>query len=76
MFGWKSINGSVEWLGNPSNLRNDGPPWTLNPLAPTAVGEEEVPVPVITLVVVLGGIQTVFLSNGIGLLASFQFITG
>ena len=27
------MNGSVEWLGVPNFLRNDGPPWTLNLLA-------------------------------------------
>ena len=36
MFGRKSINGSVEWLGVPSFLSNDGLPWTLNILAPYA----------------------------------------
>ena len=36
MFVQKSINWSVEWLGVPSFLRNDGPPWTLNLLAPYA----------------------------------------
>ena len=34
MFGRKSINGSIEWLGVSVFLRNDGPPWTLNILAP------------------------------------------
>ena len=34
MFGGNSINGSVEWLGILELLRNDGPPWTLNLLAP------------------------------------------
>ena len=33
MFGRKSINGSIEWLGVPSFLWNDGPHWTLNTLA-------------------------------------------
>ena len=36
MFGRNSINGSVEWLGIPDFLRNDGPPWILNLLAPYA----------------------------------------
>ena len=36
MFGRYSINGSVEWLGVPDFLRNDGPPWTLNLLPPYA----------------------------------------
>ena len=30
----KYINGSVEWIGVPDFLRNDGLPWTLNLLAP------------------------------------------
>ena len=34
MFGKISINGSVKWLVVPNFLRNDGPPWTLNLLAP------------------------------------------
>ena len=34
MFGINYINGSVEWLGVPDLLRNDGPPWDLNLLAP------------------------------------------
>ena len=34
MFGRNYINGSVEWLGVPNLLSNDGPPWTLNLLAP------------------------------------------
>ena len=36
MFGRNSINGSVKWIGVPNFLRNDGPPWTLNILAPDA----------------------------------------
>ena len=36
MFGRNSINGSVKWLGVPNILRNDGPPWNLNILAPYA----------------------------------------
>ena len=36
MFGRNYINGSVEWIGFPNLLRNDGPPWTLNILAPYA----------------------------------------
>ena len=36
MFGRNYINGSVEWLGVPNFLRNYGPPWTLNLLAPYA----------------------------------------
>ena len=34
MLGRNSINGSVELLGVPNFLRTDGPPWTLNILAP------------------------------------------
>ena len=34
MFGRISINRSVEWLDVPDFLRNDGPPWNLNLLAP------------------------------------------
>ena len=30
MFGWKPMHRSVEWIGVPSFLRNDRPPWTLN----------------------------------------------
>ena len=30
MFGWISINGIVKWLGVPSFLQNDGPPWADN----------------------------------------------
>ena len=42
MFGRNYINGSVEWLGIPNFLRNDGPPWTLNLLAPyTNWGDRE-----------------------------------
>ena len=36
MFGRNYINGSVEWLGVPELLRNDGLPWTANILAPYA----------------------------------------
>ena len=36
MFIRNLINGSVERLGVDSFLRNDGPPWTLNILAPYA----------------------------------------
>ena len=36
MFGRISINGSIEWLGVPNFLRNDGPPRKLNILAPYA----------------------------------------
>ena len=36
MFGRNYINGSVEWLGIPNFLRNDGPLWNLNLLAPYA----------------------------------------
>ena len=36
MFGRNSINGSVKWLGVIELLRNDGPPWNLNILAPYA----------------------------------------
>ena len=36
MFGRNYINGSVEWIGFPNLLRNDGPPWNLNILAPYA----------------------------------------
>ena len=35
MYGWKSINGSVEWLGVPTFLRNDGLPWADNILCPS-----------------------------------------
>ena len=31
-----SINGIVGWIGVPNFLRNDGPPWTLNIMAPYA----------------------------------------
>ena len=34
IFGRNSNNGSVKWLGVTDFLRNDGPPWTLNLLAP------------------------------------------
>ena len=34
MFGKNSINGSIEWIGVPNFLRNDGLPWILNLLAP------------------------------------------
>ena len=34
MFVRNSMNGTVEWLGVPEFLRNDGPPWTLNLLDP------------------------------------------
>ena len=30
MYSRKSMNGSVKWLGVPSFLRNDGPPWADN----------------------------------------------
>ena len=36
MSGRKLINESIEWLGIPSFPLNDGPPWTLNILAPYA----------------------------------------
>ena len=36
MFGRNFINGSVKWLGVPDFQMNDGPPWTLNILAPYA----------------------------------------
>ena len=36
MFGRNSIYGGVKWLGVPNFLRNDGPPWTLNIMAPGA----------------------------------------
>ena len=32
MFGVNSINGSFQWLGVTTPLRNDGPPWTDNTL--------------------------------------------
>ena len=48
MFGLKSKNGSVNWIGNPSFLRNDGPPWTLNLLAIYDDWRAEDTVPVIT----------------------------
>ena len=35
IFRRKSINGSVKWLGVPSFLRNDGPPWDDNILCPS-----------------------------------------
>ena len=35
IFGRKSINGSIEWIGVPSFLRNDGPPWGENILCPS-----------------------------------------
>ena len=35
IFGRKSINGSVEWLGVPAPLRTDGPPCTDNILVPS-----------------------------------------
>ena len=35
MYGRKSINGSVDWLGVPTFLRNDGPPWDDNILCPS-----------------------------------------
>ena len=42
MFGINSINGSFKWLGVPDFLRNDGPPWTVNILAPyPSWGEQE-----------------------------------
>ena len=34
-YGHKLINGSVKWLGVPSFLRNDGPPWADNVLCPS-----------------------------------------
>ena len=34
MFGRNYINGSVEWLSVPYLMRNDGPPWNLNIMAP------------------------------------------
>ena len=34
MFGGDYINGSVEWIGVTNYMRNDGPPWALNILAP------------------------------------------
>ena len=37
----KSINGSVDWIGVPDFLRNDGILWTLNLLAPFANWEEK-----------------------------------
>ena len=40
------------------------------------LGITEYPVPVRTLVVALGDTLTVFISIGIGLLATFQFTTG
>ena len=43
---------------------------------PMTIGEVEGPVPVRNWVVVLGSITTVFLSTGIGPLASSQFFTG
>ena len=36
MFGINSINRSLEWIGVPDFLRNDGPPCNLNLLAPYA----------------------------------------
>ena len=30
MFGVNPINGSVQWLGVPTPLRTNGPPWTDN----------------------------------------------
>ena len=36
VFERKSINKSVEWIGVTSFVRNDGPPWILNLLAPYA----------------------------------------
>ena len=76
MFGRKLINGSIKWLGVPNFLWNYGPSWTLNFLDPYASWGTEGLVPVKTLVVVMGGIPTLFLSNGIGPLAPFQFTIG
>ena len=35
MYGQKSMNGSVKWLGVPTFLRNYGPPWDDNILCPS-----------------------------------------
>ena len=35
MFVQKSISGNVKWLGVPSFLQNDGPPWADNILCPS-----------------------------------------
>ena len=35
IYGQKSINGSVEWLGVPHPFYDDGPPWTDNFLCPS-----------------------------------------
>ena len=77
MFGRKFINGSIKWLVVPSFLRNDGPPWTLNLLYPYVYwGGRGSSTSQNLIIGYGGGIPTVFLSTGIGLLAFFQFITG
>ena len=35
MYGRKLINGSVDWVGVPTFLRNDGPPWDDNIWCPS-----------------------------------------
>ena len=76
MFGRNYINGSVKWIGVPDFLKNDGPPWTLNLLAPYdswgVRGSSTSP----NLGSGSGGILTVFLFTGIVPPVSFQFNTG
>ena len=35
IYGRKYFNGRVEWIGIPCYFRDDGPPWTDNPLCPS-----------------------------------------
>ena len=76
MFGCKSINGSIKWLGVSSFLWNFCP--ALDPQYSGSLcwlGGEEGPVPVRTWVVILGDIPTVFLSIEKFPLVSFHLIT-
>ena len=66
MFGVNYINGSVQWLGVPDFLRNDGPPWTDHIYwLPVLLGETVVLPPIRTGEVNLMDPMAVLLSHGV-----------
>ena len=75
MFGRNSNNGSVEWLGVPDFMRTNAPLGLPISWLPILVGETKGPATILTVVVDLGGFQTVFLSRGIVPSVYFQFTT-
>ena len=75
MFGRNYINEISKWLGVPDFLINDGPPWTLNLLDSYSNWGDRGSITNPNWGSGYGGITEVFLSRGIVLPISFQFIT-